>query len=218
MNARVLILFTTIAALAGCASGQHVTSTTGKCLTCVNNPITGKPLNYDPTEHPESTVGASQSVSTHAKFREEAAEIVNTGMYLPTDGVRLSSGKNTYDYRNGLLVGLSVSRPSITAVQMKQYFGFRSHQEMRAQGLSDLEVKAALSEKPFLQKGDTYYMGGTFTGAAGPITAVMAVYPNKDHTLVAIKVIGYDKAYNLRSAHSAMHSLYLESVNYNNGL
>lgn len=46
---KFLILFLT-ALLYGCAVSQHAYSTDGKCLTCVNNPITGKPINYNPEQ------------------------------------------------------------------------------------------------------------------------------------------------------------------------
>lgn len=37
----------TLAMLSGCANDQHVYYQ-DKCITCMNNPLTGKPVNYDP--------------------------------------------------------------------------------------------------------------------------------------------------------------------------
>src|SRR5690554_3151758 len=40
-----------VVTLAGCTTTDHVYSQ-GRCLTCINNPITGEPVNYDPDENP----------------------------------------------------------------------------------------------------------------------------------------------------------------------
>lgn len=44
-----------MASLAGCAGQDHYYSN-GVCVTCINNPITGEPLNYDPSETPQKVV------------------------------------------------------------------------------------------------------------------------------------------------------------------
>ena len=36
---------------AGCATQDHLYSQ-GRCLTCINNPVTGEPVNYDPGQQP----------------------------------------------------------------------------------------------------------------------------------------------------------------------
>lgn len=43
---------------AGCANDQHVYYQ-GKCLSCMNNPITGEPVNYDPATLPEGAMTVS---------------------------------------------------------------------------------------------------------------------------------------------------------------
>ncbi|MFT6916616.1 MAG: hypothetical protein ACJAWL_002957 [Motiliproteus sp.] len=48
---RTTIAIAIAAALTGCATQDgkfnHLMTSNGKCLTCINNPITGKPLNHD---------------------------------------------------------------------------------------------------------------------------------------------------------------------------
>ncbi|EIF42802.1 hypothetical protein DOK_12081 [gamma proteobacterium BDW918] len=205
--------------LGGCASGQHITTADGTCLTCMNNPITGKPINYDPGTHPGSTITGGQSASNHASFREEAAQMVNRGFSsLPQDNLYFRD-RTAYVHADGMVVGNSIWMPSITCLKLKQFFGVRSADEMRAQGMSQEQVRLALQEKPYRQSGDTYYLGGTFNGAAGPITGVIAAYPytnERGQSLVAVNVIGYDKAYgSTKAAQSSLYNLVLQAINYN---
>ena len=205
--------------LGGCASGQHITTSDGTCLTCMNNPFTGKAVNYDPNQHPESAVTASQSVSSHSNFRMEAVETVNRGFKsLPQDNLRFRD-RTDFVHTDGIIVGEAIWAPSITALKLKQFFGVKSPEEMRAQGMAQEQIRQALQDKPYRQAGDTYYMGGTFNGAAGPITGVIAVYPNaheRNRSLIGIEVIGYDKAYaDTKKAQAGLHNLVLQAINYN---
>lgn len=45
--------------LSGCATNDHYYSN-GVCVTCMNNPITGEPINYDPNETPQQVTNNSQ--------------------------------------------------------------------------------------------------------------------------------------------------------------
>lgn len=75
---------------AGC-TGNHVTY--GKeCMTCINNPITGEPVNYDPTEY-STAISSTQDPASgtrsvpHTLAREQveisfAANVDTTGMRL----------------------------------------------------------------------------------------------------------------------------------------
>src|SRR5699024_6404997 len=62
--------------VAGCATQEHFYSQ-GRCLTCINNPVTGEPVNYDPKQQPaieKDTVAASSgqevsAISLHGRFR-----------------------------------------------------------------------------------------------------------------------------------------------------
>ncbi|MGJ7462163.1 hypothetical protein ACR80S_13765 [Halomonas sp. MA07-2] len=42
---------------AGCSTQDHLYSQ-GRCLTCINNPVTGEPINYDPEQQPAIKAGA----------------------------------------------------------------------------------------------------------------------------------------------------------------
>ncbi|WP_417329741.1 hypothetical protein [Halomonas cupida] len=56
-------------ALTGCAAQDHYYSQ-GVCVTCINNPLTGEPVNYDPNETP-------QRVATNAQG--ETVDVSNLG-------------------------------------------------------------------------------------------------------------------------------------------
>lgn len=53
-------------ALAGCASQDHYYSN-GVCVTCFDNPITGEPLNYDPSETPQKLATNAEGETVDAK-------------------------------------------------------------------------------------------------------------------------------------------------------
>lgn len=50
--------------MTGCATNQHVYSADGSCLTCWNNPITGKPINYEEKKQENADQGAKVAEST----------------------------------------------------------------------------------------------------------------------------------------------------------
>ncbi|QEA38622.1 hypothetical protein FGL86_05700 [Pistricoccus aurantiacus] len=56
----------TMALLAGCAAQDHY-YTDGVCVTCINNPITGEPLNYDPDETPQQVATNAQGETVDTK-------------------------------------------------------------------------------------------------------------------------------------------------------
>ena len=49
--------------LVGCANDQHVFYQ-GKCLSCMNNPMTGEPVNYDPETLPAGAMDSSRPVAS----------------------------------------------------------------------------------------------------------------------------------------------------------
>lgn len=46
--------------VSGCATNQHAYSSDGKCITCWNNPLTGKPINHDGTANQIEAPGTTQ--------------------------------------------------------------------------------------------------------------------------------------------------------------
>jgi len=84
------------AALAGC-SGNHVTYG-NECMTCINNPITGEPVNYAPTEY-STAISTSQSPASgsrsvpHTLAREQVE--IAYAQNVDTVGMRL---KDAFGY------------------------------------------------------------------------------------------------------------------------
>lgn len=64
-----------ITLLAGCAAQDHL-YTDGVCITCVNNPITGEPINYDPDETPQQV---PRQVATNTQGEVVDAGVKNLG-------------------------------------------------------------------------------------------------------------------------------------------
>tara|TARA_R110001592_G_scaffold221139_2_gene475830 strand:+ start:37541 stop:38230 length:690 start_codon:yes stop_codon:yes gene_type:complete len=204
--------------LTGCASGQHIVTADGTCLTCVNNIITGKPMNYNENEHPSSTVGASQSVSSHAAFRVEAAQLVGRGFAYPQRPHGITNFTSAA-FNDGLYIGLSSRSTFDTSVALRQAFGILSPADMKSRGMTEAQMNAAIKEKPYSEKRDAYYMGGTFNGAAGPITAAIVLFTGPDagpNSYVGMKILGFDKKYgDTRTAANALHTRVLTALNYN---
>lgn len=84
-----------VATLAGCTTTDHVYSQ-GRCLTCINNPITGEPVNYDPDaiqilEERDMAVGEAQQVSSVTSNGRGSFRI-ESGVDIDTAYARLRSG------------------------------------------------------------------------------------------------------------------------------
>jgi hypothetical protein len=75
--------------MAGCANNQHVYSSDGKCITCWNNPVTGKPLNHDgkteQTTANESKVDNAQQQKTTYQHSELPFKEYKVGFVAPID-------------------------------------------------------------------------------------------------------------------------------------
>ena len=220
MKLKKLVMTTavgTVLALTGCASGQHIVTSDGTCLTCVNSLFTGKPVNYEATEHPNSSITAGDSVSTHDAFRAEAVQLVSTGFAYPKSvrGTTYTRGA----FNDGLYVGHSSNTTFSTSISFRQALGIMSGSDMKNRGMSNSEITAALAEKPYRQDGDIYYMGGTFQGAAGPITAVIVLFTTDisgPTSYFGIKVLGYDKNYDsTRAASAGLYSTLLAAIDHN---
>ncbi len=100
--------------LTACVPGNHVYSAAGACVTCVNNPVTGEPLNYDPESTPmfksgSASAGTSVAVSESRSTGGSAA----AGMFFSGDFTL--SGNRDVDTVYGM---------------MRSSFGFRTEQQM----------------------------------------------------------------------------------------
>ena len=55
-----------ILVISGCATTEHIYSANGQCLTCWNNPITGKPINHNDDLSSEQKLQATQVTSVNS--------------------------------------------------------------------------------------------------------------------------------------------------------
>lgn len=65
-------LGTAITVAAGCTTQNHLYSQ-GRCLTCINNPVTGEPINYNPEQQPaieDEAVAAERDQRAEAGTRK----------------------------------------------------------------------------------------------------------------------------------------------------
>ena len=92
--------------LTACVPGNHMYSASGACLTCVNNPATGEPLNYDPDETP--------------MFKAATVSQVRTS------GSNVGAGQ----YFNGEFTMNSSRDVDSVYAMMRSSFGFRTEQQM----------------------------------------------------------------------------------------
>lgn len=102
------VMLPTAVLLSGCAQNQ--VSYAGACMTCMDNPLTGKPLNYDPNEYSNKLMTASASGSGNAQT-QSAPQV-------------LAKDSLTFPYKGDV---------DSTALRIKQTFGFLSKEEAVAE-------------------------------------------------------------------------------------
>lgn len=109
MHIRSVFGCTALLALAigtsGC-TGNHVTYG-NECMTCINNPITGEPVNYDPTEH-STAISSTQGPASGTR------SVPHT---LAREQIQISFAKDV----------------DTTAMRLKDAFGFLTQEEAVAQ-------------------------------------------------------------------------------------
>lgn len=108
--------------VSGCASNQHVYSSDGKCLTCWNNPLTGKPINHDGNANQEQT--AQESPVTQTTTTETT--VVNTTTAKPTE------------HKIAFTVPVNVD---VAFLKIKKEFNYYTEQEIRQEWGSMAEAK-----------------------------------------------------------------------------
>lgn len=111
---------------AGCATGKHVYSEDGKCVTCWNNPLTGKPINHD-GQLPEQ--GASQVATADTNSQTTAAEVVSS---TPAEtSSRVSIDPNTQAATREYQVAFTVPVDVDTAyLKIKREFRYQTDREI----------------------------------------------------------------------------------------
>lgn len=106
-------------AVSGCVTTDHVYSS-GRCLTCVNNPITGEPVNYDPIENPhfeDQAVAGGQaqkvpegiSGNGHGRFRIESEVDIDTAYARLRSGFRFRAPSDFQDSLSGRMAQRDVA-------------------------------------------------------------------------------------------------------------
>jgi hypothetical protein len=124
--------------LSGCTGGKHVYAQNGACLTCINNPITGKPLNHNGSA-PGSTVESRQAA---AESDESWAEDLNEPR------PRSNEEKITFS------VPLDVD---LAFVKIKREYGYFTEQEIRQEWGSLASMKLKTFEYAYDATPSVYY-------------------------------------------------------------
>lgn len=91
-------------AMAGCSTSEHI-YVEGRCITCVNNPVTGEPINHDPAEQ-EIRQGVSQGGSTETVAVNDGAGdfIIESKVDVDTAYARIRSAfsfRSSADFSDG---------------------------------------------------------------------------------------------------------------------
>lgn len=97
-----------VSTLAGCGNNQ--VSYGSQCMTCFDNPVTGKPLNYDPAAHSNKVITASDGL-------DPAMRSSSTSQTLARDEIQLTFANDV----------------DTTAMQLKRAFEYQTRDEAVAQ-------------------------------------------------------------------------------------
>jgi hypothetical protein len=101
--------------LTACVPGNHVYSPAGACVTCMNNPATGEPLNYDPKVTPMFKSGSVSEARTSVGVSESRST---------------KNGATTGNFFSGQFTMNSNRDVDSVYGMMRSNFGFRTEQQM----------------------------------------------------------------------------------------
>ena len=101
--------------LTACVPGNHVYSAAGACVTCVNNPVTGEALNYDPATTPMFKSGSASEARTSVAVSESRSTGSSAAAGKFFSGEFTMNGSRDVDTVYGM---------------MRSSFGFRTEQQM----------------------------------------------------------------------------------------
>lgn len=114
---------------AGCATGKHVYTEDGKCVTCWNNPLTGKPINHD-GEAPEQVASEVAAKDTKTNSQSTTAAAVAPSTPAETSS-RVSIDPNTQAATREHQVVFTVPVDVDTAyLKIKREFGYQTDREI----------------------------------------------------------------------------------------
>lgn len=91
-------------AIAGCSTSEHI-YVEGRCITCVNNPFTGEPINHDPAEQEiRQVVGQDGSTETVAVSDGKGEFLIESPVDVDTAYARIRSAftfRSPADFTDG---------------------------------------------------------------------------------------------------------------------
>jgi hypothetical protein len=137
-NAALLALALVGVLLAGCSSNQHVYSANGKCVTCWNNPVTGKPINHDGE--------ANKEVSPEIAAEEKAEQSPN---------VKYQNSELPFkEYKVSFVAPVEVD---LAFLKLKKEFNYYTEQEIRQEWGSLANTKIQTFEYAYDATPSVYY-------------------------------------------------------------
>jgi len=141
MKKSLLAIAVFVLGLSGCATDQHVYSANGKCISCWNNPITGKPINHDGSTQVDKTAAAQDESFTNAEGATS------------TSGV-IANHKGVKEYQTTFSVPVNVD---IAFLKIKKEFNYYSEQEIRQEWGSLATAKMQTFEYAYDTSPSVYY-------------------------------------------------------------
>lgn len=124
--------------VSGCASNQHIYSSDGKCLTCLNNPISGKPINHDEKAKQQQTTQELQVAQTTT---------------TETTPVSTSANKPT-EHKITFTVPVNVD---LAFLKIKKEFNYQTEQEIRQEWGSMADAKLQTFDYAYDATPSVYY-------------------------------------------------------------
>jgi hypothetical protein len=126
------------ATLTGCSTTEHV-MVGGKCVTCINNPLTGEPLNHD-----GSIPGSTYKPSDKATAQSDSSGSAGS-----------SSGRKTFtESTTSFSVPVNVD---VAFIRIKKEYEYQSEQEIRQEWGSLAETKMKTFAWAYDSEPSVYY-------------------------------------------------------------
>lgn len=126
------------ATLTGCSTTDHM-MVGGKCVTCINNPLTGEPLNHD-----GSLPGSTYKPSDQSSAQANSSDIPST-----------SSGKKTFtEFSTSFSAPINVD---VAFIRIKKEYEYLSEQEIRQEWGSLANTKMKTFAWAYDSEPSVYY-------------------------------------------------------------
>lgn len=126
----------------GCSSNQHVYSENGKCVTCWNNPVTGKPINHDGKNNEEmKTVAKNDSINVPSDEQRKDVKYQNSEIPFK-------------EYKVSFSAPIEVD---IAFLKLKKEFNYYTEQEIRQEWGSLANTKIQTFEYAYDATPSVFY-------------------------------------------------------------